>query len=88
MPLRRQSLYFAEKSRTVTRPTQSVEELVSLTDWQRTKKAVKTTKSSPSAYKGTVGLDLGSKSKSLQSKVFLSVLGIIPVEGLWLREKE
>ena len=34
------------------------------------KKAVKTTKSSPSAYKGTVGLDLGSKSKSLQRKGF------------------
>ena len=51
------------------------------------KKAVKTTKPSPQAYKGTVGLGLGSKSKSLQSKGFLSVPKIMPVEGLCHREK-
>ena len=52
------------------------------------KKAVKTSKPSEPAYKGTVGLGLGSKSKSLQSKGFLSISEIIPVEWLRLRGKE
>ena len=48
------------------------------------KKAVKTTKSSPSAYKGTVGLDLGSKLKSLQSKGFCLFWRKYPSKGYGL----